>query len=94
MTNGEKIKEIFPNIETTEITQNLVKYVRVEVKDENNNKVPSWVADININQWNTEYKEPTTRSDCAKQNGCITCSLDEGDDCCRKLLQELFLSQL
>lgn len=30
----------------------------------------------------------TTKNDCAKQNGCISCSLDDGDDCCRKLYEE------
>ena len=33
-------------------------------------------------------QEPTTKNDCAEQNGCITCSLDDGDDCCRKLYEE------
>ena len=33
------------------------------------------------------YKEPTN-DDCAEQNGCISCSLDDGDDCCRKLYEE------
>lgn len=37
---------------------------------------------------NDEYEEPTTKNDCAEQNGCITCSLDDGDDCCRKLYEE------
>ena len=35
-----------------------------------------------------EYKEPTPKNDCAERNGCITCSLDDGDDCCRKLYEE------
>ena len=30
----------------------------------------------------------TTKNDCAEQNGCISCSLDDGDDCCRKLYEE------
>jgi len=30
----------------------------------------------------------TTKNDCSEQNGCITCSLDDGDDCCRKLYEE------
>jgi hypothetical protein len=33
-------------------------------------------------------REPTTKNDCAEQNGCISCSLDDGDDCCRKLYEE------
>ena len=33
-------------------------------------------------------QESTTKNDCAEQNGCITCSLDDGDDCCRKLFEE------
>lgn len=33
-------------------------------------------------------KEPATKNDCAEQNGCITCSLDDGDDCCRKLYEK------
>ena len=37
--------------------------------------------------WDCEF-EPTTKNDCAEQNGCITCSLDDGDDCCRKLFEE------
>ena len=32
--------------------------------------------------------ERTTKNDCADQNGCISCSLDDGDDCCRKLYEE------
>jgi hypothetical protein len=30
----------------------------------------------------------TTKNDCAEQNGCISYSLDDGDDCCRKLYEE------
>lgn len=30
----------------------------------------------------------TTKNDCTEQNGCTTCSLDDGDDCCRKLYEE------
>ena len=33
-------------------------------------------------------QEPTIKNDCAEQNGCISCSLDDGDDCCRKLYEE------
>lgn len=29
-----------------------------------------------------------TKNDCTEQNGCISCSLDDGDDCCRKLYEE------
>ncbi len=36
----------------------------------------------------TLAQEPTTKNDCAEQNGCISCSLDDGDDCCRKLFEE------
>jgi len=43
-------------------------------------------ACIVISEWLKE--EPITKNDCAEQNGCITCSLDDGDDCCRKLFEE------
>ena len=34
-----------------------------------------------------EY-ESTTKKSCVEQNGCISCSLDDGDDCCRKLYED------
>ena len=37
---------------------------------------------------NYVVQDSTTKNDCAEQNGCISCSLDDGDDCCRKLYEE------
>ena len=78
MTNGEKLIEIFPdyNIEIVEYKG----YVRVFYK--------YFYAIYPLKWWNTKYKESTTKNDCAEQNGCISCSLDDGDDCCRKLYEE------
>jgi hypothetical protein len=97
MTNGEKIKEIFPD--TKIITQYDNPFGdRFIVFTLNNEDMQ-----VNIEWWNAEYKEPSnsenpnkseiptvsiTKNDCAEQNGCITCSLDDGDDCCRKLYEE------
>ena len=36
---------------------------------------------------NALEQDSTIKNDCAEQNGCISCSLDDGD-CCRKLYEE------
>lgn len=45
------------------------------------------IEECHLCMWENQYT-PTTKNDCAEQNGCITCSLDDGDDCCRKLYEE------
>ena len=128
MTNGEKLKEIFPD--TKIITQYDNPFGdRFMVFTLNNEDMQ-----VNIDWWNAEYKEPITKNciackydeteeedgehckkclkgdsqfeldnefvestiknDCAEQNGCITCSLDDGDDCCRKLYEESMKNNL
>lgn len=43
---------------------------------------------IKVNELLNELiQDSTTKNDCAEQNGCISCSLDDGD-CCRKLYEE------
>ena len=55
MTNGEKLKETFPNV-TIRIWKNKgFTYIGVEQDD-------AWIADFNINWWNSEYKEIPTNS--------------------------------
>ena len=76
MTNGEKFKEVFKISQVDDCDLNI--YVWLPIHD---------AIEIPLEWWNAEYKEPTT-DDCAEQNGCITCSLDDGDDCCRKLFEE------
>ena len=50
-------------------------------------KQVAWERDIAIEQLHElgyefgQKIEPTTKNDCAEQNGCIRCSLDDGDDC-------------
>ena len=57
MTNGEKIKEIFPNSKI--ITQYDNPFGdRFMVFTLNNEDMQ-----VNINWWNAEYKEPTTKND-------------------------------
>lgn len=59
MTNGEKLKEVFPNLRITEFES----YISVMGEDyEFNNVYPKkW--------WNAEYKEPTTKK-VLKQEPC------------------------
>ena len=41
-----------------------------------------------LSRYLKDYFMSTTKNDCSEQNGCISCSLDDGDDCCRKLYEE------
>ena len=77
MTNGEKMQAVFPDIE-----------MWGESKDTLDYSLGGMIHRVTKSFWNAEYKEPTTKNNCAEQNGCITCSLDDGDDCCRKLYEE------
>ena len=53
MTNGEKFKEVF---KTSDVDEGLLyAFVWLSKPDE--------VAEINIEWWNEEYKEPTTKND-------------------------------
>ena len=54
MTNGEKIKEIFPNIKIITQYDNPFgdRFMVFRLNNEN--------MQINMEWWNTEYKEPTT----------------------------------
>lgn len=64
MTNGEKIKEVFPNVKissdspSVDICVNGIMMMRVD-----------------INWWNAEYKEPTTKNDKidCKHTDCNNC---------------------
>jgi len=60
MTNGEKIKEIFPNMNFGTLTQDDV----IVNKDYSNNDEPQVFIPKRV--WNAEYKEPTTKN-------CRTC---------------------
>lgn len=80
MTNGEKIIAILkPRKDQIRIYDN---WVEIEIQKLGIN------FSCELDWWNTECNEPTTKNNCAEQNGCITCSLDDGDDCCRKLYEE------
>lgn len=59
MTNGEKIKEIFPN--TKIITQYDNPFGDRFMVFKLNNET----MQVNLNWWNAEYKEPTTNNDLA-----------------------------
>ena len=66
MTNGEKIKEIFPNI---------IKYGNILIDD-------TGALQKNIlfddSWWNAEYKDPTTKKDC---NTCTHNNETDGSYC-------------
>ena len=106
MTNGEKIKEIFPYLTKQMLADNInifewwnAEYKEPTPKNETlvSLDVYKQVAkerDIAIQQLHElgydfgQKIELTNNNDCAEQNGCTTCSLDDGDDCCRKLYEE------
>ena len=68
MTNGEKLKEVFPNMRIDVF----VSYVQAVGENyEFNNLYP-------LKWWNAEYKEPTTKNDLALIH---TWGLDEGIRC-------------
>lgn len=81
MTNGEKLIEDFRYIEIVGVDKTFTA-IKIDTKGTGTPIL------IYTSWFNAEYKEPNTKSDCAKRNGCISCSLDEGDDCCRKLFEE------
>ncbi len=83
-TWGEKInKEVLEALEQEDVTW-IVGNDNVQIA------VKNMPVDMmqKINAIIGNLQEPTTKNDCAEQNGCITCSLDDGDDCCRKLYEE------
>ena len=61
MTNGEKIKEIFPNanIKYNKATELVDEHVTVLIDD------CDTCQDYSLYWWNAEYKEPTTKNDLA-----------------------------
>jgi len=56
MTNGEKILNAFPNAIARIIQHEGSSYIEVEKDDE-------WVADFDMEWWNSEYKEPATKNE-------------------------------
>ena len=56
MTNGDKFCLDFPGITTRTFKTEGFTYIEVEKDDK-------WIADIDIEWWNSEYKEPTTKND-------------------------------
>lgn len=61
MTNGEKIKTMFPNAEISIVKSN---YGRTKVAvDWKFEQIPSYYNLFYEDWWNAEYKEPTTKND-------------------------------
>ena len=56
MTNGDKFCLDLPGITTRTFKAKGFTYIEVEKDDK-------WIADIDIEWWNSEYKEPTTKND-------------------------------
>ena len=53
MTNGEKILNTFPNAITRTIHNEGFTHIEVETDE--------WITGFDIEWWNSEYEEPTTK---------------------------------
>ena len=56
MTNGENILSAFSNATIRRCKNKDFTYIEVEQNDK-------WIADFDMEWWNAEYKEPTTKND-------------------------------
>lgn len=56
MTNGENILKVIPNATTRVWEKGGFTYIELKQDDK-------WIADFNIDWWNSEYKESTTKNE-------------------------------